>query len=59
MARKMDKLSEAVYFAGRSDRTRKGINWSKYWENAKDIFPPRRLNIREDNPENNKEPDDG
>lgn len=54
--RKMDKLSEAVYFAGRPDRNRKGINWSRYWENAEKTFPKRKLNIAEDHePEKPKE----
>ena len=38
MSRKMDALSEKVWFRGRNDRTRQGFNIRKYEENYERIF---------------------
>jgi len=40
--RKMDKISEAVWFAGREDRRRKGENREAYRDGWDKIFGPRK-----------------
>ena len=51
MARKMDKLSEAVWFNGRGDRMRKRVDLPRYRENYERIFGKKKLNIMaEDDP---------
>lgn len=48
MARKMDALSEAVWFQGRSDRMRKRMNFKSYRENYERVFGKKKLNIMAD-----------
>lgn len=48
MARKMDALSEAVWFRGRSDRMRKRMNFKSYLENYERVFGKKKLNIMAD-----------
>lgn len=43
MAAHMDKLSEAVWFAGRKDRTRKGADLARYKTNYSLIFGNKTL----------------
>lgn len=51
MARKMDKLSEAVWFNGRPDRLRKNVDLKRYRENYEKVFGKKKLNIMaEDDP---------
>lgn len=45
MARKMDKLSEAIWFQGRADRPRQRVDWKRYRENYARIFGDKPLNI--------------
>lgn len=45
MARKMDKLSEAIWFQGRGDRPRQRVDWRRYRENYARIFGDKPLNI--------------
>ena len=48
MARKMDALSEAVWFQGRSDRMRKRMNFKSYRENYERVFGKKKPNIMAD-----------
>lgn len=41
--RKMDKLSEAVWFHGREDRMRQGFDKRRFDENYEKIFGKRKL----------------